>query len=171
MMLKLLYSFLALAVIFLSACVGAPKPQELPAGHYVGSTQPSMHDSDAQESIVMNYKTNASDPATVNGSIVIYDSHQDAEIFTINVIDHGSWKMITNGQNGMTNPCFTGRVGSTNNKTIGRGYSAAIVNCWIQENFIPGTWTFQGQILIWNPNVTTINYAEYGASIFFHTAS
>lgn len=160
--------FFVLMIILLSSCVGSPKPQDLPAGHYIGTTEPSMYNTEQQESIVMNYKIDAS---TANGNVIIYDSHQETQILTINVIDHGTWYTITNGQNGLLNPCFTGKVGSTNNQTIGRGWSAAIVNCWLQENFIPGAWTFQGQILIWNPAVSTINYAQYGASIFLHTAS
>ncbi len=163
--------FLALMIILLSACVGSPKPQELPAGHYVGSTSPSVYNSAESENIEMMYKTDASKPFTVNGTVVIYDANKDTEILTINVINQGTWHTIINGQNGMNNPCFEGTVVTTgSNKNITAGWKAAIVNCWLQENFIPGSWTFQGQLLIWNP-VSTINYAQFGTSIFLHTQS
>ncbi len=164
-MLKLLYSFLALAIISLSACVGAPKPQQLPAGHYVGTMESSIYNTESMESIVMNYKIDAGSP---NGSITIYDANQSTEIQPLNIIEQGTWFTITNGQNGITNPCFRGIIRTTLNKQIGRGWPVAFVNCWLANDFIPGSHTFQAQYLIWNP-ISTINYAEFGGIVFLHT--
>lgn len=164
MMLKLLCIFSVL-VISVSACVGSPKPQELPAGHYVGSMESSIYNTESVESIVMNYKIDASSP---NGSITIYDANQSTEIQPLNIITQGTWSTITNGQNGITHPCFRGIIRTTLNNQIGRGWPVAFVNCWLADDFIPGSHTFQAQYLIWNP-ISTINYAEFGGSVFLHT--
>ena len=163
-MLKLLCIFSAL-VISVSACIGGPKPQQLPAGHYIGSMESSMYNTEKVESIVMNYKIDASTP---NGSIIIYDSKQETAILSIDIVTQGNWGTITNGENGLVNPCFRGKVGSTTNKQIGRGWPVAFVNCWLANDFTPGSYTFQAQYLVWNP-ISTINYAEFGGSVFLHT--
>lgn len=156
-----------ISVLLLSACgSGAPKPQELPSGSYVGRGSPSIYDNESsEETISMPYNTSES---SANGKVVIYDNHQISPIYERNMVINGTWHTIINGENGLTKPCFTGVVGSVTNDKIGKGWNVAIVNCWLQNDFIPNSLTFQGQVLIWNP-ISTINYAEFGSSIFLHT--
>jgi hypothetical protein len=160
--------FFVLMIIILSSCVGSPKPQDLPAGHYVGTATKSIYNQSKDENIVMNFKMDAS--SSVNGQIIIYDTdNQDTSVLTIDMIRNGTWNTIINGQNGLDKPCFTGVVYLAPGQTY-KGYPIAFVNCWLQENFIPGSWTFQAQYLIWNP-LSTIQYAEFGGTVFLHTKS
>ena len=154
-----------IVVLPITACVGSPKPQQLPKGRYVGTSMPSLYESgESVERIEMPYQLSESSD---NGKVTIYDAHKEAGIFDRPVVATGTWHTIINGENGITQPCFTGIINTVLNSKIQQGWKVAIVNCWLQEDFIPNSYTFQGQLLVWNP-LSTINYAEFGTSIFIH---
>ena len=91
---------------------------------------------------------------------MIYDSNQETAILSIDIIQDGYFKYITNLDEGRLYPCFIGKIGSTNNKQIGRGWTIAFANCHL--NALNNS--FQANYFIWNP-ISTINYAGANGAI------